>query len=109
MKLASETCRFPFREKHKGVRQGGLADLSFCRKILFASDRGSLNQKRKRMLPLNLFAFLPRRAPDHIKRGMLARMCAHTTAAGKDIVVTRWKGFFHSALVILGRALFRCF
>jgi len=79
MKLASETCRFPFREQHKGVKQGELADLSFklCGKILFASGRGSINQRRKRMLPLNLFAFLPHRASDHIKRGTLARMRAH--------------------------------
>lgn len=69
MKLASETCRFPFTERYKGVKQEELAHLAFkpCGKILFASGRGSINQRRKRMPPLNLFAFLPRRALDHIK------------------------------------------
>lgn len=69
MKLASETCRFPFRERHKEVKQGELADLSFkrCGKILFASGRGSINWRRKRMLPLDHFAFLAHRALDHTK------------------------------------------
>lgn len=111
MKLASEACTFPFRDRHKGIKQGELADLSFkpCGKIFFASGRGSISQRRKKMLPLNLFAFLPHRASDHIKRGVLARMRTHTTAAGKGTVASRKKCFSHSALVILGRALFRCF
>lgn len=50
MKLASETCRFPFREKHEGVKQRELADLSFkpCRKILFASGRSSINREQEK-------------------------------------------------------------
>lgn len=44
MKLASETCRFPFREKHKGVKQRELADLSFkpCGKILPVAEAVSI-------------------------------------------------------------------
>lgn len=97
MKLASETCRFPFRERHKRVKQEELAHLAFkpCGKILFASGGGSINQSRKRMLPLNLFAFLPLRALDPIKMRDIGKdVCAHTTTAGKSIVATRKKGFF---------------
>ena len=82
MKLSSETCRFPFRVKHKGVKRRVLTDLSFkpCGKILFASGRSSINRSRKRMPTLNLSAFLPHTASDHIRRGMSERMCAHNSS-----------------------------
>lgn len=69
MKLASETSRFPFRERHKGEKRGEIADLSFkpCGKILFTGGRGFISQRKKRMMPLNPFAFLPHRALDHVK------------------------------------------
>lgn len=110
-KLVYETCRFPSKERHKGVKQEELADLSFepCGKILVTGGRGTINRSRKRTPPLNLSASLPHRASDRVRRGTLAKTCARTAAAGMDIVATRKKGLFHSALVILGKALFRCF
>lgn len=95
MKLASETCRFPFRERHKRVKQEELAHLAFkpCGKILFASGRGSINQRR--IAAFEPLCFLTSQSfGSYQMRDVGKDVCAHTTAAGKGIVATRKKGFF---------------
>ncbi|EOB05843.1 hypothetical protein Anapl_01168 [Anas platyrhynchos] len=88
-KLVYETCRFPSKERHKGVKQEELADLSFepCGKILVTSGRGTINRSRKRTPPLNLSASLPHRASDRVRRGTLAKMCARTAAAVRAMMM----------------------